>query len=123
MRFTGIPVLVAGLLLIGMAGIAPAQTNRSAKPTEKTGDGEPNIELKATEITESLNNIIGTYKLQEMEIVGSQEKPSFNYILRWKDPVPFPEQGGEISRNLINPQYAPLDSEGYHEMIDMTTEK
>jgi hypothetical protein len=113
-----IPAVIGFVLVCTIAvGNVFAQTTR---PSDDSGEG--NIELKATEITESLNNIIGTFKLQEMEIVGSQEKPQFNYILRWKDPVPFPEETDTVSGNLIGPQYAPLDSEGYREMIEMTTE-
>jgi hypothetical protein len=114
-RWLGVAGALAAVLFLGWQAVG------SAQPGEKKG--EANIELKATEITESLNNIIGTFKLQEMEIVGSQEKPQFNYILRWQDPVPFPEPDETLSTNLVTPHFAPLDSEGYREMIDITTEK
>ena len=83
----------------------------------------PSIELEATEITESLKNIVGSFKLEEMEIIGSRDQPQFNYILRWQDPVPFPDEEQALSRNLIDPYYAPLDSERYRQMIDITLEE
>ena len=110
--------LLFTLSVLGIYSITMAQESEG---TEKSRN-QASIELKATEITESLNNIIGSFRLQEMEIVGSRDQPQFNYILRWKDPVPFPEEGDTFSRALIDPHFTPLDSEGYRELIEITTE-
>ncbi len=107
-------LILAGMLLTVKAE-EPAQQSKGKK--------DPNIELTATEITESLSNIIGSYKLQEMEIVGNADSPQFNYIMRWKDPVPFLDETDTLSRGLIDPYYAPLDTEGYREMIQITTDE
>jgi hypothetical protein len=107
------------LALCLVPGAATAE--EPAKPADEAKD--PNIELKATEITESLNNIVGSYKLEQMEIVGSNDQPQFNYILRWQDPVPFPDEKETVSGSLTKPYDSPMDREEYRKMLKITTDK
>ena len=105
--------MIIVLSLLGMLHPVAAEQNR-----QKQGDDTTeNIELNQTEITESLRDIIGTFKLQEMEIVGGMQQPKFS-TLRWKDPVPCPEEVTELSRGLIDPLYAPLDHDPYRQEFE-----
>ncbi|HLB94951.1 MAG TPA: hypothetical protein VJK28_02130, partial [Nitrospiria bacterium] len=79
------------------------------------------IELKEAEITGSLRDVIGAFKLQETEIVGTTDQPRFNYLLPWQDPVPFPDEEADLTRGLIEQSYAPLDREAYSREIQLAT--
>ena len=107
----GSMIIVLGLL--GMLHPVAAEQDRQ-NPSE---DITENIELKQTEITSSLRDIIGDFKLKEMEIVGSVYRPKFR-TLRWRDPVPFPDEVAELSRGLIDPLYSPLDHDLYSQEFE-----
>jgi hypothetical protein len=68
---------------------------------------DTNIELNAMEITGSLGDI----SLEETEIIGGMTGPNFGNIKPWQDPTPFPEEVVDLARDLIDPFYAPIDSE------------
>jgi hypothetical protein len=120
MKPTGIVSgLIVILLLSGVSRMATAEEPNSGKESQD----DKNIELKATEITESLQNIVGSYKLEQMEIVGSSDTPQFNYILRWQDPVPFPEEKEALPGTLTKPYDAPMDNTEYRQMLKITTDK
>ncbi len=108
--------------LLSLFMISGATSNAQEDLTKSSGAEEDssNIKLQETEITRSLHDIVGSYKLQEMEIVGKAEDSQYNYILRWKNPAPFLDHDETLARNLIDPFYAPMDLEGYRLMIDIT---
>jgi hypothetical protein len=74
---------------------------------------DKNIELNAMEITGSLGDI----SLEEMEIIGGMIGPNFGKLRPWQDPIPFPEKGAELARDLIDPLYDPIDSETFGQEI------
>lgn len=101
------------LSFLGMLHFAAAE-----EPQQKSDGGKKSsIELKEAEITGSLRDIIGAFKLQEAEIVGTRNEPRFNYLLPWQDPVPFPDEETDLARELIEQSYAPLDREVYDREI------
>lgn len=92
------------------------------EPKQKPDRGkQKSIELKEAEITGSLRDIIGAFKLQETEIVGTTDQPRFNYLLPWQAPVPFPNEEVDLTRGLIEQNYAPLDREVYDRQIQLNT--
>ena len=105
--------MIIVLSLLGMLHPVAAEQNR-----QKQGDDTTeNIELNQTEITGSLRDLIGTFKLEEMEIVGGMQQPRLS-TLRWQDPVPFPDEVAELSRDLIDPLYSPLDHDPYRQEFE-----
>ena len=92
------------------------------EPKQKPDRGKKSsIELKEAEITGSLRDVVGTFKLQEMEIVGGTDEPRLNYIMPWQNPVPFPDEEADLARGLIEQSYAPLDREAYTREIQLAT--
>lgn len=114
---------LAGVILFLLLSSAPRGAAAEEPKNQADEKKDPNIELKATEITESLNNIVGSYKLEQMEIIGSNDQPQFNYILRWQDPVPFPDEKETVSGTLTKPYDSPMDREEYRKMLKITTDK
>jgi hypothetical protein len=107
-----------GSLIIVLSFLGMLQPVAAEQPRHKPGDeSTENIELEQTEITGSLREIIGDFKLQEMEIVGSVHQPKFS-TLRWQDPVPFPDEMAELSRGLIDPLYSPLDHDPFSQEVE-----
>lgn len=84
-------------------------------------DRRSSVSLGETEITESLRNIIGSFIFEEMEIVGSVDHPQFNFVLEWKDPIPFQDEETDVPRGLIDRYYGAMDQEDYEQRIHMTT--
>ena len=113
------------LILIPALVAATLNPLRAEETPESSSSGfSPDINLRETEITQSLKDILGNYRLEEMEIIGNVDtSPGFNYILRWQRPVPFPDETEKEPRNLIDPYYAPLDSERFRQMIEITTDE
>jgi hypothetical protein len=106
--FIHVGSVIITLCFLGLFRPVAAEQNRQSQGDDTT----ESIQLKQTEITGSLRDIIGTFKLQEMEIVGGMQQPKFR-TLRWKDPIPFPEEDTELSRGLIDPLYSPYDNDPY----------
>ena len=99
-----------GLIVFGLSFLVITSALAANEEKKKMSrDAEKSIRLRETEITESLRNIVGSFQFQEVEIVGSADQPRFNYILRWQDPVPFPDETSEVSRGLIEPHFSPVD--------------
>ena len=108
------------VLLLSFGGGLHSAVAEELQP--KSGGGKKSsIELKEAEITGSLRDVIGAFKLQEMEIVGSTDEPRLNYIMPWQNPVPFPDEEVDLARGLIQQSYAPLDREIYSREIQLST--
>jgi len=103
------------ILLFAMAYPASAEDPKS-KPSAK---GKSTLELNEIEITGSLRDVVGSFKLHEMEITGSLAGPKIDRLLPWKDPKPFPETEVELTRELIDQYYDPLDRERYIQQYDI----
>jgi hypothetical protein len=105
------------LLLSAMAYPASAEDPKP-NPVSKKNSA---VELNEMEITGSLRDIVGSFKLKEVEIMGSFVGPKMD-LLPWKDPMPFPETEVDLTRELIAPYYDPLDREKYIQHYDIATQ-
>jgi hypothetical protein len=79
------------------------------------------VELRETEITGSLRDIVGAFKLHETEIVGMTDQPRFNYMLPWQDPDPFPGEETDLARGLIEQSFSPFEPEWYGREVPTRT--
>ena len=79
------------------------------------------VELRESEITGSLRDIVGAFKLNETEIVGTTDQPRFNYMLPWQDPDPFPGEEIDLAQGLIEQNFVPFELESHGREIPTTT--
>jgi hypothetical protein len=115
---TSFGLMMAALLLSSM----PSQTFAEEPQPKAKAKEKSAIELHELEITGSLRDVVGSFKMHEMEITGSLVGPRIDYLLPWKDPIPFPETEVELARELIEPYYNPLDRETYIQQYDIATQ-
>ncbi len=107
------------ILILGLFGIL--RPVAAGEPQQRPADDTTgNIQLKRTEITESLDNIIETLRLRDTEITGSLLDELRNNSLQWKNPTPFVDEGDDLSRGLIDPFYTPLDRSLYEQKLEST---
>jgi hypothetical protein len=92
----------------------PMYAQESGKIPQKNRES---YQLKETEITGKLKDVLGSLKLLETEVVGTVERPRLSFSLPWKDPDPsLLEEGG--SRGVfLDEIYTPLDKDTYSREI------
>lgn len=104
-------ILLILLAALGAAS-APAQQPRAVQP------GTPqSYQLKETEITGRLKEVLGSMKLLETEIVGTVERPRLGYSIPWRDPDPLMFEEGELESGFLKGIYAPVDRETFSREI------
>ncbi len=110
-----IKIVMIGIVMAGFIGVTvPTHAQDSQKPFRKDPGG---IQLKETEITGKLKNVLGSLKLLETEIVGTVERPRLSYSLPWKDPDPLLLDEGEIQGGFLGEIYTPLDKDTFSREI------
>lgn len=104
--------IVVALLILGATCAAWAQS-KGKRSTD------PSVRLQETEITGKLQDIVGTFKLLETEIVGTLEKPKVNYIIPWRQPEAFLLEETDFRRGFLNEIYTPIDRDFYSQEIEI----
>lgn len=127
--------VVIGIVVAGYLTGAGWTYAQEAQKAEQSGRGS--LQLKETEITGKLRDVLGSLKLLETEIVGTVERPRLSYSLPWKDPVlstvvckfkegcllpgtepdPLLSEEKEVQGVFLEEMYAPLDKERYSRAI------
>ena len=108
--------MVVGILAVLLAGFSPdgaiaQETGESGKPLKTT------LELRETEITAKLRDVLGAFKLSETKVVGTVEKPRLGTSMPWKDPDPFMMEEGPSKFRFLEDVYAPLDKDRHTRRI------
>lgn len=103
-------MVLAGLVLISQAAYPQERGG-----TSSTGRGQ--FQLKETEITGKLKDVLGSLKLLETEIVGTVERPRLSYSVPWQDPDPLSLEEGEVEGGFLKGIYTPLDKETFSREI------
>ena len=96
--------VVAVLTLSGPVGLVWADD-----PGKDANQKTSNMEMDAVEIEGSLGDIVGSFKLNRMEIQGAIETPRIHYDEPWVLPDPFYNPFGDTTRALIDKAYVPFD--------------
>ncbi|MBI3994889.1 MAG: hypothetical protein HY349_02805 [Nitrospirae bacterium] len=113
--------IIITVVLAGSIGPAVPTYAQSLEKTPRKDRGT--FQLKETEITGKLKDILGSLKLLETEIVGTIERPRLSYSLPWKDPDPLLLDEGEIQGGFLEEIYTPLDKETYSREIRLERER
>ncbi|HUK56052.1 MAG TPA: hypothetical protein VLY20_05280 [Nitrospiria bacterium] len=103
---------IVATVWLAAAGLAYAQ-----EPAEATRKNPDTFQLKETEITGKLKDVLGSLKLLETEVVGTVERPRLSYSLPWKDPDPLLLDEGEMQGVFLEEIYTPLDKDTYSQAI------
>ncbi|HEY5593985.1 MAG TPA: hypothetical protein VIL61_02360 [Nitrospiria bacterium] len=112
-----IKIVIIGIVTAGSIGITgPIHAQNSDKTPRKDRGA---FQLKETEITGKLRDVLGSLKLLETEIVGTVERPRLSYSLPWKDPDPLLLDDVEIQGGSLGEIYAPLDKDTFSHEIQM----
>ncbi len=119
--------LVQLLVIIAISFSGPLFPADADELTKTSGEKQTaDIELKASEIKGVLGDIVesfkaGSFKLNEMEIMGSViDEPNFTYDKPWMDPEPFTEQQN-LAYGLIRQSFNPLDRETFSRQVGFMT--
>ena len=110
-----IKIVMIGIVAAGSIGITGPIHAQNSDPTPRKERGA--FQLKETEITGNLRDVLGPLKLLEAEIVGAVERPRLSYSLPWKDPLLLDE--GESQGGFLGEIYAPLDKDTFNREIQM----
>ena len=92
----------------------PIYAEESGKMPQKNRDA---YQLKETEITGKLKDVLGSLKLLETEVVGTVERPRLSFSLPWKDPDPSLLEEGDSRGVFLDEIYTPLDKDTYSQEI------
>lgn len=112
-----IKIVIIGIVAAGSVGIAgPIHAQNSDKTPRKDRGA---FQLKETEITGKLRDVLGSLKLLETEIIGTVERPRLSYSLPWKDPDPLLLDEVEIQGGFLGEIYTPLDKDTFSHEIRM----
>jgi len=101
-------------LTVWFAGSGPMYAQESGKMSQKNRDS---YQLKETEITGKLKDVLGSLKLLETEVVGTVERPRLSFSLPWKDPDPSLLDEGDSRGVFLDEIYTPLDKDTYSQEI------
>jgi len=96
------------------AGNGPMYAQESGKMPQKDRES---YQLKETEITGKLKDVLGSLKLLETEVVGTVERPRLSFSLPWKDPDPSLLEEGDSRGVFLDEIYTPLDKDTYSQEI------
>ena len=108
----------AGILAVLLAGFIPAGSMAIAQETGKSRKTSKKVlELRETEITARLRDVLGALKLSETEVFGTVEKPKLGYAVPWKNPKPFITEEGQSKFRFLEDVYTPLDKDRYTHQI------
>lgn len=99
----GLGILLA--LTLSVPAASPQDKGKSA-------DSDP-LRLQEAEIMGKLEDVLGSYKLLEAEIVGTVERPGLNYIIPWRKPEPFLLEETGFRQGFLKEIYTPIDRDLY----------
>lgn len=110
-----IKIMMMGIVLaVWFAASGRADAQDSGRPSHPPRES---YQLKETEITGHLKDVLGSLKLSETEVVGTVERPRLSYSLPWKDPDPSLLEEGD-SRGVFQDEiYTPLDKDTFSREI------
>jgi hypothetical protein len=106
--------MVGITLTAGFAGSGRSYAQEAGRMPQKN---HGSVQLKETEITGKLKDVLGSLKLLETEVVGSVERPRLSYSLPWKDPDPSLLEEGDSRGVFLEEIYTPLDKDTYSQEI------
>jgi hypothetical protein len=111
-----IKVVIIGILLAWV--ISQTEPVRAQESGKTRGKDPGSFQLKETEITGQLKDVLGSLKLLETEIVGTVARPRLSYSLPWKDPDPGLLNEAEPQGGNQEEIYTPLDKDRFsHEIL------
>ena len=108
-------LVLAAFVLSG--SLVPAVAGDAPKGAEKDASG--NIKLKENEIKGTLKDIVGSLNLNQTEISGNLATTSITYNRPWSRPEPFPQESEDLSRDLIDQAYAPVDRDFLTQQVEI----
>jgi hypothetical protein len=103
--------VLSGSLVPALAGDAKANSGK---------DQPANIQLQQKEVKGSLKEIVGSLNLNQGEIIGNLPA-SMNYDRPWKRPEPFAEETKDLSRDLIEQTYIPVDRDSLIQQFEIVS--
>lgn len=106
--------MVGIVLAVWFTGNGPMYAQESGKMPQKPRES---YQLKETEITGKLKDVLGSLKLLETEVVGTVERPRLSFSLPWKDPDPSLLDEGESRGVFLDEIYTPLDKDTFTQEI------
>jgi hypothetical protein len=109
------------LILVGiiLTGILVDRESGFAQSPGRVPTGSPeSYQLKETEITGQLRDVLGSVTLSEGEVVGTVPRPRLSYSLPWKDPDPLPLDEGDVAGEFREEIYTPLDKDTFAREIE-----
>ena len=110
-----IKITMIGIVLsVGFIGSGPVYAQESGKIPQRNRES---YQLKETEITGKLKDVLGSLKLLETEVVGTVERPRLSFSLPWKDPDPSLLEEGDSRGVFLEEIYTPLDKDTYSQEI------
>ena len=112
-----IKIVMIGIVAAGSIGITGPIHAQNSDPTPRKDRGA--FQLKETEITGNLRDVLGPLKLLEAEIVGAVERPRLSYSPPWKDPDPLLLDEGESQGGFPGEIDTPLDKDTFSREIQM----
>ncbi|MBI3595781.1 MAG: hypothetical protein HY203_01345 [Nitrospirae bacterium] len=107
-------MMIGIVLMVWFTGSGRTYAQESGKMLQKNRDL---FQLKETEITGKLKDVLGSLKLLETEVVGTVERPRLSYSLPWKDPDPSLLEEGDSRGVFLDEIYTPLDKDTYTQEI------
>lgn len=103
-----------------MASVIGATEPIRAQESGKTqGKDRGSFQLKETQITGQLKEVLGSLTLLETEVVGTVERPRLSYSLPWKDPDPGLLDEAETQGGYQEEIYTPLDKDTFSHEIQL----
>jgi len=106
--------MIGIVLTVWFIGSGPMYAQESGKMPQKNRES---YQLKETEITGKLKDVLGSLKLLETEVVGTAERPRLSFSLPWKDPDPSLLEEGDSRGVFLEEIYTPLDKDTYSQEI------
>ena len=106
--------MIGIVFTVWFTGSGPMYAQESGKMPQKNRES---YQLKETEITGKLKDVLGSLKLLETEVVGTVERPRLSFSLPWKDPDPTLLEEGDSRGIFLDEIYTPLDKDTYSQEI------
>lgn len=107
---------LAGIVLMGI--LTGREPGLAQSPGRAPTTSQESYQLKETEITGQLKDVLGSVRLSEGEVVGTVPRPRLSYSLPWKDPDPLPLEEGEVTGEFREEIYTPLDKDAFAREIE-----
>jgi hypothetical protein len=104
-------LILVGIILTGI--LVDREPGLGQSPGRAPTGSPESYQLKETEITGQLKDVLGSVTLSEGEVVGTVPRPRLSYSLPWKDPDPLPLDEGDVTGEFREEIYTPLDKDAF----------